>query len=111
MNLDQISFSFLTISLFILDKFRLKFRELFSSCCCRCKIIARMKSSAGIIPPSPISTNYHRSTIRNQFKEHTNLSSGGGQIMANVNSNNLTRHTEMNVYTHNGPICFRLTNV
>jgi hypothetical protein len=104
-----------SIFLFILDKFRLKFRELFSSCCCCCKTVVRMKStsipfkSSGIIQHSPISTNNYRSSIR--IKQKTNLNSGSGQISGNVNSNNMTRHTGINVYTHNGPICFRLTNV
>ncbi len=101
----------------ILDKFRLKFRELFSSCCCCCKTMGRMKSSSipfkssGMLQHSPISTHNIRSSIKHRQQGNTNLTSGGGQIMANTNSNPLTRHTGINVYTHNGPICFRLTNV
>jgi hypothetical protein len=114
-NESRSNFYFLLYS--ILDKFRLKFRELFSSCCCCCKTMARMKSSSipfkssGILQHSPISTNNLRSSMKTRQQGQTHLTSGGGQIMANTNSNHLTRHTGINVYTHNGPICFRLTNV
>jgi len=57
----------------------------------------------------------NRSSVKNQHKQYStnalNITSGGSQITANTNSNNMTRQTGINIYTHNGPICFRLTNV
>jgi hypothetical protein len=42
-----------------------------------------------------------------KFKHKRNsTTSGGGQIMANM-----AKHTGINMYTHNGPISPRLTNV
>jgi hypothetical protein len=71
--------------------------------------------SSGIIQNSPMSTNIYRSSIKIKQRRNSNnalnQTSGGGPNMANNNSNNMTRHTGINVYTHNGPICFRLTNV
>ena len=120
------------ILFFMLDKFRLKFRELFSSCCCCCKSVVRMKlTSSKMIPfkpssiihhtsqqPSPISmTNSTRYNLHNKNKRNTsnslNISTGSGQTLANTNtnSNNMTRHGGINAYNHNGPITFRLTNV
>jgi hypothetical protein len=105
----------------MLDKFRLKFRELFSSCCCCCKSVIRMKSpSSAMIPfkasstaqhPSPISTtNTNRYNINNKYKRNANSSStiNTGQTSGN---NNTTRHAGINAYTHNGHVTFRLTNV
>jgi hypothetical protein len=73
--------------------------------------------SSGMIQHSPVSTNNYRSSVKTKQKGQStnilNLTSGGGvQNLVNVNSNNnMTRHPAMNGYTHNGPICFRLTNV
>lgn len=125
-----IKFLLTFFSFFCVDKFRLKFRELFSSCCfCCCKTTTRMKSSSmpfkssGMLQHSPISTNNYRSSVktnnpkRNNSIKILNTTSGvcGGQNINTVNSNtnnsNMTRHPTMNTYTHNGPICFRLTNV
>ncbi|CAF1368852.1 unnamed protein product [Rotaria sp. Silwood1] len=77
------------------DKFRLKFRELFSSCCCRyccccCKPIPRMKSTSsaiiqfkpsGLIQHSIISTNINRSSMKHHYTPNStnilNISSRG----------------------------------
>lgn len=106
-------FSFLT------DKFRLKFRELFASCCCCCKTNNGKKSpsipfkSSGAIQYSPGSTIYNRSSVKaKQQATHTNqINQTNTGINSQSNSNHLARHNEMTVYAHNGPICFRLTNV
>ncbi len=104
---EQIS-NFFSYFVFILDKFRLKFHELFSSCCCCCKTVARTMvpfKSSGIIQHSPISINTNRSSLKFKHKRNS-TTSGGGQIMANM-----AKHTGINMYTHNGPISPRLTNV
>ncbi|CAF4297386.1 unnamed protein product [Rotaria sp. Silwood2] len=119
------------------DKFRLKFRELFSSCCCRycccCKPIPRMKStssaiiqfrSSGLVQHSVMSTNLNQSSTKNKYSQNStntlNISGRGGPIKTNANNNNnnrnhhhhrMSRHNGINAYTHNRPICFRLTNV
>ncbi|CAF0734553.1 unnamed protein product [Adineta ricciae] len=117
------------------DKFRLKFRELFSSCCCCCKSFIRMKSaSSTMIPfrasttipygsqqPSPTSTannnhhqNHNRCHLNNKHKRlgnnSLNLSTASVQLLTNSNSTNMTKHS-VNSYGHNGSIAFRLTNV
>ncbi|UJR22231.1 hypothetical protein I4U23_025294 [Adineta vaga] len=102
------------------DKFRLKFRELFSSCCE--KTVAKTKSSStkmhfktsGIVQNSPNSTTFRSSTKTRHTRNSANVLNhlnGGGQMLANTNVN-LTRHNGMNIAAHdNGPTCFRLTNV
>lgn len=110
--IDQISSSFLfSHSFYILDKFRLKFRELFSACCCCCKPIPRMKSASstmiqfrpsGLVQHSIMSVQTNRSSLKNNY--------GPGSINTN-NNNNMSRHNGINAYTHHRPLSFRLTNV
>ncbi|CAF0748951.1 unnamed protein product [Adineta ricciae] len=101
------------------DKFRLKFRELFSSCCE--KTVAKTKLSSmttihyktsGILQNSPNSATCRSSTRIRHARNSTNvlnLTNGGGQILTNTN---LMRHTGMSIPAPDeGPICFRLTNV
>ncbi|CAF1044968.1 unnamed protein product [Rotaria sp. Silwood1] len=113
------------------DKFRLKFRELFSSCCCCFESAVKMKStSSTTIPFKVLSTMQHRNqeplltsgrnTDRYNMKinykrmatKPSNVSSiGSSPISSNTKTNSLTRVTNIKEYTHNGPITFRLTNV
>ncbi|CAF1589093.1 unnamed protein product [Rotaria magnacalcarata] len=111
------------------DKFRIKFRELFlSRCCCCCKPIPRMKSASsimmqfkpsGLVQNSLMTLNSNRSSVKNNYRQSStntiNIGSGGGPIKTNSNNNNnntkMTNHNGINAYTHNRPICFRLTNV
>jgi hypothetical protein len=112
--------------LFLLDKFRLKFRELFSSCCCCCKPVVRMKSTSSIrLPfkpsatsqqPSPMPTpTTARYTINNQQKRipknSLSIRTGSSPTLTVTDGNNMSRQTGTNAYTRNGPITFRLTNV
>lgn len=123
-----------------LDKFRLKFRELFSSCCCCCKSIERMKSASSAMIPFKVSSTIHHTTLQpsplsatNSIRYHLNdnnnsskrntknslsisITSGHGLINNTTNNNsnhtnNTKRPTTINPYNHNGPITFRLTNV
>jgi len=114
------------------DKFRLKFRELFSSCCCCCKSLGRRKSPSTTMIPfktqstvqqtsqqaSPnLPTNTNRYKIKkknnNQITNNSlNVSTKPGQALSNnISNNNMTRHTGINPYTNNESITFRLTNV
>ncbi|CAF1443375.1 unnamed protein product [Adineta steineri] len=114
------------------DKFRLKFRELFSSCCCCCKSFLRTKStSSTMIPfrasttmpyasqqPSPVSAASNNTRCNTKTNKHKRLgknsltiSNSTAQILGNINSNNMTRHNGINAHIHNGPPAFRLTNV
>ncbi|UJR26894.1 hypothetical protein I4U23_008204 [Adineta vaga] len=112
------------------DKFRLKFRELFSSCCCCCKSFNRMKStSSTMIPfrasatmqcgsqqPSPTSAanNHNRYHLNNKHKRlgnnSLNISTASVQMLTNSTSSNPAKPS-VNTYGHNGPMAFRLTNV
>jgi hypothetical protein len=71
--------------------------------------------TSGVIQRSPCSVHTHRYSMNKKHQQNStntlNITGGGGQIMAKTNSNNMTRHAGVNVYTHNGPISFRLTNV
>lgn len=108
-----------------LDKFRLKFRELFSSCCCCCKSFVRMKStSSPMIPfkasctlqhtsqqPSPILTDQvNRSTVN-----HPSNRSGNNSLMIHMaNHPTLPNHngktSSIKSLNHNA-YTSRLTNV
>ncbi|CAF3105136.1 unnamed protein product [Rotaria sp. Silwood2] len=108
------------------DKFRLKFRELFSSCCCRycccCKPIPRMKStssaiiqfrSSGLVQHSVMSTNLNQSSTKNKYSQNStntlNISGRGGPIKTNANNNNNNRnhhHHRICTKIHSQPVNF-----
>ena len=109
----------------LLDRFRLKFRELFSSCCCCCKSASGMKSpSSTTLPFKASSINQHT----HQQQPSPMLSSNSPRYLTSTksprlahcpkltitNSNPLDRHAVTNssdARSHNGTVACRLTNV
>ena len=91
----------------LLDRFRLKFRELLSSCCCRpCRrrTISRMQLTSSSTMPFKSSSQMQHSPVLSNTSRYSRSyplktvpSSGSAR----------TRHTGAHVYSHNGPICFR----
>lgn len=70
-----------------------------------------MKSSE-MLPQSRHSINQIRFSLQAKASVNTNLKTNASvALMGLVNGNQTKRHSTMNVYSHNGPICFRLTNV
>ncbi|CAF1097239.1 unnamed protein product [Rotaria magnacalcarata] len=109
------------------DKFRLKFRELFSSCCCCFESALKLKSissstiiqlkAAGaqqINQPATIQ-NRNRYRLKNTHQyiaaKYPIRSSGSLQASSTPPQNKIARHGRINTYVHNGPIAIRLTNV
>ncbi|CAF1107044.1 unnamed protein product [Rotaria sordida] len=113
------------------DKFRVKFRELFASCCCCFESVLKMKStSSTMIPFKVLSTmqhqnqqplltsdhNMNRYNMKMNYKriptKSLNINSTrSASTPSGSNSNSMTRLTNIKEYTHNGPMAFRLTNV
>lgn len=111
------------VSIGWLDKFRLKFRELFARCCCQNMDRSKSNSSTmipfkstSLIQPSPLSINAPRRPSR----------LGGNTLTVNVDESRLlvnhptrshppssSSSSPLNLLpkTRNGSICFRLTNV
>ncbi|CAF3523178.1 unnamed protein product [Rotaria socialis] len=109
------------------DKFRLKFRELFSSCCCCLESVLRLKStsSSTIIQLKALgaqqineqavmqNTNRYRRKNSHQYitTKYPTGANGSNLASSNPSKNKTARHSRINTYVHNGPIAIRLTNV
>lgn len=115
----------------LLDKFRLKFRELFSSCCCCLDSILKAKStSSAIIQFKALNIaqeNQHLTLQyiqkRNRYSKKPSDQQNGAKISntsngsihthtsSNHSSNIMSRRSIVGAYNNNGPITVRLTNV